>query len=118
ALRPAGSHSGLSPRIAKQAQSLCSQVEPALEQVPVAVSAQVPAGLVVLLAWALAVAAPVQAVQAGALVRAEASVPVPVSVSAQGLVLPVCLVLKERGRQAGQPQAEAGQVELASTSAA
>ena len=36
----------------------------------------------------------------------------------QGLVLPVCLVLKERGRQAGQPQAEAGQVELASTSAA
>ena len=79
---------------------------------------QVPAGVVVLLAWTLAVAAPVQAVQAGALVRAEASVPVPVSVSAQGLVLPVCLVLKERGRQAGQPQAEAGQVELASTSAA
>jgi hypothetical protein len=67
----------------------------------------------------MAVAAePVEAVQAGALVRAEASVPVPVSAQGQGLVLPVCLVLKERGRQAGQPQAEAGQVELASTWAA
>jgi len=87
-------------------------VEPAQALVPVAVSAQVPAGVVSLArAQVLDVAAePVQAV------LVEASVPG--QVQAQARVLPVYLELAERGRQAEQPQAEAGSAGSASTWAA